>query len=180
MKKISLLLFSAFLFFSCSEDSKSFINAAGLYNAYNVQSNIYDAKIIEVIDGDTLKIRFDYDKPKQCTTEETVRLIGVDTPEMNYYSLQEPEYYAQEATDYTNQFLNYKIMIEFDDVSSLRDKYKRLLGYIWIENYRLLNKELISEGYGKYYSNFSFNSKRMSDFSEAQEKAIQNGKGMWQ
>lgn len=58
MKKISLLLFSAFLFFSCSEDSKSFINAAGLYNAYNVQSNIYDAKIIEVIDGDTLKIRF--------------------------------------------------------------------------------------------------------------------------
>ena len=99
---------------------------------------------------------------------------------MNYYSLQEPEYYAQEATDYTNQFLNYKIMIEFDDVSSLRDKYKRLLGYIWIENYRLLNKELISEGYGKYYSNFSFNSKRMSDFSEAQEKAIQNRKGMWQ
>lgn len=180
MKKNILILISAFLFFSCCEDSEPFINAAGLYNAYNVQSNIYDAKIIEVIDGDTVKIRFSYDKPKQCTTEETVRLIGVNTPEMNYYSLLEPEYYAQEATDYTKQFLNYSIMIEFDDVSSLRDKYNRLLGYIWIENYRLLNKELIEQGYGKYYSNFAFNSKRMTDFAQAEEKAKQNRNGMWQ
>ena len=181
MKKLfaALFCFMAIISISCTSDSDSHLNAAGLYNIYNVKSNLYDVLITDVTDGDTLTVRFDYDKPKDCTTEEKVRLIGVDTPEMNYYKLAEPEYYAQEATDYTSTFIGRTALLEFDDVSSSRDKYNRLLAYVWIDS-KILNKDLIEKGYGKYYGNFTFNSARMVSFSKAEETAKKNRSGMWQ
>ena len=168
-----------FLLTSCKTDSESFIKAAGLYNVFNVKSNLYDVVITDVTDGDTVTVRFDYDKPKDCTTEEKVRLIGVDTPEMNYYKLAEPEYYAQEATDYTSTFIKQSALLEFDNVSTSRDKYGRLLAYIWIDS-KILNKDLIEKGYERYYENFAFNSERMTSFAKAQETAQKKRAGMWQ
>lgn len=173
----SILL--CFLLTSCKTDSESFIKAAGLYNVFNVKSNLYDVVITDVTDGDTVTVRFDYDKPKDCTTEEKVRLIGVDTPEMNYHKHAEPEYYAQEATDYTSTFIKQSALLEFDNVSTSRDKYGRLLAYIWIDS-KILNKDLIEKGYGRYYENFAFNSERMTSFAKAQETAQKKRAGMWQ
>lgn len=179
MNKLLAALFFIFSLTSCKTDSESYIKAAGLYNIYNVKSNLYDVVITDVTDGDTVTVRFDYDKPKDCTTEEKVRLIGVDTPEMNYYKLAEPEYYAQEATDYTSTFIRQSALLEFDDVSASRDKYGRLLAYIWIDS-KILNKDLIEKGYGRYYGSFAFNSERMTSFAKAQETAQKKRAGMWQ
>lgn len=177
MKKILLLLLPLLLF-SCGRESDSFIDAAGLYNIYNVKENVYDATIVSVYDGDTLTLKFDYDKPKNCVTEESVRLIGIDAPEMYYYTLREPEYYAIEAKNYLSSLVGKSVLIEFDDVSSLRDSYNNLLAYVWVDS-KLLNKSLIEQGYAKYYSANRFNSDRMASFASADEEAQRYRRGMW-
>ena len=83
-----------------------------------------------VIDGDTL-----------VCNNETIRLLGIDTPERG-------EEYYQEAKDFLKQ-------VEGKDVEVLRDwedlgKYKRKLRYIFYEN-RLINVELLEQGLAKAF-----------------------------
>ena len=69
---------------------------------------------------------------------ETIRLLGIDTPEKG-------EEYYQEAKDYL-------LIVEGKDVNILRDwddlgKYYRKLRYIFYEN-RLINVEIVEKGLG--------------------------------
>lgn len=135
----------------------------------------YEAIITAVIDGDTVKIRFTGGRPSGCAETERVRLIGVNTPELS-----EPvEYYAQEARNYTNQFWNNPIYIELDSVTGQRDKYGRLLAYIYVNNF-CLNEQLILGGYGYYYDYFKFDSQMMYQFEHAERVAKKEKRGLWQ
>ncbi len=145
----------------------------------DISEILYPAKITAVIDGDTVKIQFKDDIPKDCTKNETVRLIGVNTPELNLHKDLEAEYFAEEAFLYTNRYYKEDVDIQLDNISSMRDKYGRLLAYIWLCNSTLLNKNLIEDGYGRYYSAFLFNEKYMKEFSEAELQAMLAEKGIW-
>lgn len=140
-------------------------------------THYHTARITAVVDGDTVKIQFTDAKPDECEWNEKVRLIGVDTPEL--YT-KPPEYFAVEARDYVNQYYQKDILFEFDTVSARRDRYSRLLGYIYIDGSPYsLNEELIEEGYGYYYDVFAFDRDRMIDFADAEKRAKQNKKGLW-
>lgn len=100
--------------------------------------------VTKVVDGDTIWVEFN-------GIEEKVRFIGVNTPEKN-------EVGFQEATDYTSQMLlNKEIFLE-KDVSD-KDKYGRLLRYIWFEipteqsdeelNKKLFNGYLVANAYAE-------------------------------
>lgn len=157
-KKISSLLIIVFLLMSCK---------------FLPQVNPeYDAVVIAVIDGDTIKIRFLDERPAGCNATETVRLIGVDTPELNY------DFYAEEAKVYTNQLYIKQVLICLDQTNT-RDKYGRLLSYVYYNNI-LWNEHLIEEGYGYYYPYFAFDRCKMDDFELAQEIAKDEQKGIWQ
>jgi endonuclease YncB( thermonuclease family) len=139
----------------------------------------YHAVITAVVDGDTVKIRFTEAIPGECAGEERVRLIGVNTPEL---TTKPPEYFAQEARDYTNRFWRSPVLIRFDEVSARRDVYGRLLAYVYISNLsgdNLLNLMLIENGYGRYYGNFDFEPSFMRDFLSAEIKAKTNKRGLW-
>lgn len=144
----------------------------------NTEQVFLYGRIISVIDGDTVKIQFT-NNGTICHETETVRLVGVNCPELNLHKDAEPEPYAIEARDYTNQFYQSEVIFYFDDVSDKRDKYSRLLGYVLLDNGKMLNCELIMEGLGVYYSNFKFESKTMELFELAEENAKKNKKGMW-
>lgn len=139
----------------------------------------YEAEITKVIDGDTVEIRFCNELPNGCNRTEKLRLIGVNTPELNLYKEIEPEYFAMEAYYYTKNYTGEKIKIELDEYSSMRDKYSRLLAYVWLCNYTMLNLNLIEDGYGYYYDNFIFNPDYMKQFCEAEKKAQKEKKGLW-
>lgn len=80
--------------------------------------NWQTAFVFRVVDGDTIWVDID-------GIEEKVRLIGVNTPERD-------EEGFQEATDYTvKMLLDKKVYLE-KDISD-RDKYGRLLRYIWLQ-----------------------------------------------
>ena len=101
----------------------------------------------QVNDGDTIYLDL-YDKVA-CRSKTRVRLLGVDTPELaSDHSPAMP--YAENARIYVEELcLNKEVIIKLEPNRSChRDKYKRLLAYIFLNENTMLNEKLISEGYG--------------------------------
>lgn len=184
MKKQNVSILISFIFalvlsiaISCSFIKQS--NAVQDLNNYeDFESTYYMGTIYSVIDGDTIKVTF-ANIPEDCEQIETIRLIGVDTPELNLNKDKEPEYFAQEAKEYTNLQWRKIVYVQIDPNFPTRDKYGRLLGYVYLENDNLLNQLLIQNGYGKYYDAFEFNNDYMHLFEEAQKEAQINKLGIW-
>ncbi len=122
-------------------------------------------KVIRVIDGDTLHL----------TNGEKVRLIGVDTPETRH--LQKPvERFGKEAYLFTKKMVEGKeVRLEFD--WQRRDKYGRLLAYVYLTDGAFLNAEIIKQGYGFAYKKYPF--KYLDEFGKFEKEARENGRGLW-
>jgi micrococcal nuclease len=143
--------------------------------------DVYTGTIISVTDGDTVKVSFDNYKENTLFNEtETIRLIGVNTPELNLHKEEPAEYYSEEARNYTNQYYQKKVLIQLDHNFSIRDKYSRLLAYIYsAEDKAFINYDLIKNGYGIYYDAFLFDSKTMELFEKAEIDAKKQKIGIW-
>ncbi len=76
--------------------------------------------VVRVIDGDTIVVK------RQNSKNEKIRFIGVNTPEIGQKGY-------KQATDFTKDLLLKKTVYLEKDVSN-RDKYGRLLRYVWLEN----------------------------------------------
>jgi len=132
------------------------------------------ATVIKHIDGDTVRVRFS-NPPKDISSEETIRLLGVDTPE-TVHTKKAVQRFGKEASEYTeNSLLGKDVYIAFD--WDLRDRYKRLLAYIYTESGRCFNAVLIQEGYGHAYLRFPF--QFMEEFKILEQEARQQKRGLW-
>ena len=121
-----------------------------------------------VIDGDTIAV-------EKNGKKEKVRLIGVDTPETVHPS-KPVEYFGKEASEFTRKNVESKrVRLEYDWQS--RDKYRRLLAYVYIEDGTFLNAEIIRQGYGFAYTRFPF--KYLKDFRQYEREARGNNRGLW-
>ncbi len=122
-------------------------------------------KVKRVIDGDTLLL----------FNGERVRLIGVDTPETKHP--QKPvEYFGKEAYLFTKQMVDGKeARFEFD--RQKRDRYGRLLAYVYLLDGTFLNAEIIKQGYGFAYTRFPF--KHMEEFRRYEREARESRRGLW-
>ena len=86
-------------------------------------SNFFDVKIIEIIDGDTFKIDIEKCIWKVICKNMSVRVRGIDTPELHSKDDAEKEK-AQKAKQFTEDFLS-KGKVNL--IYCTRDKYFRLL-----------------------------------------------------
>lgn len=94
------------------------------------------ARVTRVVDGDTLAME----------DGETVRVLGIDTPETHHPDLA-PQPFGEEAARRTAQLvLEGRIGLEMD--AEPRDSYGRLLAHVWIGK-RLLAEVLAEEGLGR-------------------------------
>ncbi len=126
-------------------------------------------KILNVIDWDTIVIQF------KDGTKEHLRFIWVDTPETKHPK-KAIEFYWKETSDFTKKNLEWKeIELELD-FDNYRDKYGRLLGYVWIDNINF-NKLLIEKWYGRAYLYFPF--KYSAEFAKAEKEAKKNKLWLW-
>jgi micrococcal nuclease len=122
-------------------------------------------KVHRVIDGDTLLL----------INGEKVRLIGVDTPETKHP--QKPvQYFGREAYLFTKQMIDGK-EARFEFERQTRDRYGRLLAYVYLLDGTFLNAEIIKQGYGFAYTRFPF--KYMEEFRRYEREARDNRKGLW-
>lgn len=121
-----------------------------------------------VIDGDTIIVIIGGKKEK-------VRLIGVDTPETDGpYTKKEP--FNREASAFTKNMTEGKyVKLKYD--RERRDKYGRLLAYVYLEDSTFLNVELIKEGYATVFRKFRF--KYRDDFIHYESEARKSKKGLW-
>ena len=123
------------------------------------------------VDGDTIKILMN-------NKEHTIRMLAVDTPE-SVHPTKAVEYYGKDASDFTCNLVKNakKLEIEYDDNSDKTDKYDRLLVWVFVDG-KLLQKELISNGYGKLaylYDDYKYT----KDLEAAQELASAKNLGIW-
>lgn len=94
--------------------------------------------VLRAVDGDTLEIDFE-------GTKEKVRLIGIDTPESVHPDEDRNTEEGKTASEYTASIVEGKsIELEFD--VQQRDKYGRLLAYVYVDGI-MLNKTLLCDGY---------------------------------
>jgi micrococcal nuclease len=126
------------------------------------------ARVTRVIDGDTVEARWD-------GSVRDVRLIGVDTPET--VDPRKPvQFYALEASAFTKRHAEGRLVrLEFE--GSRKDRYDRTRAYVYLEDGRLLNAELIRQGYGFTYSQVPFS--HLEEFRQLERDARAAGRGQW-
>lgn len=129
-------------------------------------------KVIEVHDGDTVTIVTESFFGFLVRTER-VRLIGIDAPELG----QEP--WGRRAKNYLRKLLqesDFLVKVELD--IQHRDKYGRLLAYLWDKNSNMINYMMVRNGYAMVYT-VPPNVKYAELFIEAQKLARQEKRGIW-
>ena len=126
------------------------------------------ATCIRAVDGDTIIVNI-------AGVKERVRLIGVDTPETKH-PRKPVQYFGKEASMFTaNMVEGKKVRLEFDQ--NQRDKYKRLLAYVYLEDGTFLNAEIVKQGYGHAYTKFPF--KYLNEFRQHEREARIRRRGLW-
>lgn len=110
-----------------------------------ITNNVYakqEVKFSKCVDGDTIKVLIEDE-------EYMVRMLAIDTPE-SVHPKKTIEYYGKEASEYTcNKVKNAnKLELEYDPKSDEKDKYNRILAYIFVDDY-LLQDLLVTNGYAE-------------------------------
>lgn len=130
-----------------------------------------------VYDGDTVKVE----------GVGKVRLIGIDTPEREASGRDKtfrragiaPEQLrtgAKRATDYLIGNAKGKIVtLTFDRIKT--DRHGRTLAYLTLPDGRMLNRELLREGFASVYRRFDF--RWRDDFIQVEADAQSAGRGLW-
>jgi micrococcal nuclease len=134
------------------------INQPGLYG------------IDHFVDGDTIAV-------KMNGKVEKVRFIGIDTPETHKPNAP-VQCYGPAAAAYTKTLIgSQKVRLGSDSQSTDRDRYNRLLRYVYLPDGTLVNEKLIQGGYAFYYPYFPFT--KSDQFSQDQAAAKSANKGVW-
>jgi micrococcal nuclease len=142
-----------------------------------------EAKIVHVVDGDTVVVIV-------AGKKEHLRLIGIDTPESRpnrRADLQADRNHTDRATiiKLGNEASNYArtlmpkgstIQVEYD--VERRDRYNRLLGYLWSKSGKMINEEILRAGYA-YPLPVAPNLKYRGRLSAAFADSRSNKRGLW-
>ena len=148
------------------------LNAAFFYVSAPAQTSVDNGSrnVVRVIDGDTLVL----------SPNEKVRLIGVDTPETKHPK-KPVQCFGREAKEFMQRLAaGRKVRLELDQINATtghKDKYRRTLGYVYLEDGTFLNAEIIRQGYGHAYTRFPF--RYLEEFRDLQRQAREKGLGLW-
>jgi micrococcal nuclease len=127
-------------------------------------------KVTHITDGDTIEV-------DMAGTTEKIRMIGVDTPETKKPNAP-VQCFGPQASDFTKQTLTGKnVRLEADPTNDNRDRYGRLLRYVYLEDGTLHQEALIAQGYSFAYTVFTF--QKAEPFTRLQREAQQAKRGLW-
>jgi endonuclease YncB( thermonuclease family) len=115
--------------------------------AETTQPGLYH--VVEFVDGDTVVVNM-------SGNNETIRFIGVDTPE-THDPRKAVQCFGLAASNFTKNYIGQNnVRLASDPLSSNRDRYDRLLRYVYLPTGQLVNAEIIKQGYGFAYLGFPF------------------------
>ena len=167
---MSVLIALITLFFGNNAIQKSSPVSTTKKPAPYIEANILYS-VTRVVDGDTVDVDINGET-------ERIRLIGLNTPE-TVDPRRPVECFGKEASAKAKSILSgQKVKIETDPSQNSRDKYGRLLAYIFLSDGTLFNKMMIEEGYGHEYT-YHLPYKYQTEFKTAETRARENKKGLW-
>jgi micrococcal nuclease len=134
------------------------------------QDSKIPAVVERVVDGDTIKVEVN-------NRSETVRLLLVDTPESVHPS-KPVQPYGKEASDFVKKLLPEGKEVKLEMDIGERDKYGRLLAYVWVDG-KMLNELLLEKGYARVAYVFEPNTKYVDRFRKIQERARKQELNIW-
>jgi micrococcal nuclease len=135
-----------------------FFVRVGRYGLEGRNASADHVMVESVNDGDTITARLN-------NRQEKIRMIGMDAPEMG----QEP--WGRMAKDHLGAMIassSWKVGLEYDVVK--RDNYGRLLAYVWTQNGKMANAEMLRDGYAVLFT-FPPNVKHVEVLRAAQKRA---------
>jgi micrococcal nuclease len=134
----------------------------------NPQSKYPTASVTRIVDGDTIEVSLN-------GKVEEIRMLLIDTPETKHPS-KPVEKFGPEASSYAKQVLEGK-QVGIQIGTEERDKYGRLLAYVWVGNktYQemVLEKGLAATAY--LYNDLTM----LEEFHKAQDIARNKKIGVW-
>ncbi len=137
-------------------------------NGLNVQPGYY--RVVQFVDGDTIVVDMN-------GHDETIRFIGVDTPETHKPNTP-VQCYGPDAATYTKNLIGQnRVRLVADPLDTNRDRYNRLLRYIYLPDGRLVEEEIIKNGFGFAYTGFPF--ERKQEFINIEALARAAKLGLW-
>jgi endonuclease YncB( thermonuclease family) len=127
-------------------------------------------RVLTFADGDTIEVDMN-------GKTERIRFIGVDTPET-----QDPrvsvQCFGKVASEFTKTLIGTNpVRLEADPTNTNRDRYERLLRYVYLPDGRLVNAEIIKQGYGFAYTLFPF--QKLEEFRGYEKNAREQSLGLW-
>lgn len=122
--------------------------------------------VTRIIDGDTFEIE----------TNQKVRLIGINTPELRKSKRDSPDCFGVQAAQKLSELiLNKKVQLEKD--ISETDRFGRFLRYVYVNNI-FVNKQLVELGFA-FAKNYPPDSRYKETLINAEKKAQENNAGLW-
>lgn len=136
--------------------------------------------VSKVIDGDTFKM----------SDGSKVRLIGIDTPEkydsdkldrqsdLTGRDKETIKKLGEAATEFVRKLVEGKrVTLVRETGYEDRDRYNRLLRYVYLEDGTFVNARIIEEGYANVYNAASVS--KIAEFRRLEKEARENKRGLW-
>ncbi len=167
---VSFVVFLVFLGFQVYKQYYPQKNVLSVSDTTNHDvSNIY--KVSKVIDGDTFSVSFNNKILK-------VRVIGINTPE-TVDPRRKVECFGREASDQAKRLLGgQEVRLESDPTQDEKDKYGRLLRYVFLQDGTDFGLKMIRQGYAYEYT-YELPYKYQKEYKNAQIEAESEKVGLW-
>ncbi len=168
LRFVLVMIIMLLAFVSCNQersDSAPPIELSNKFDCLPSPLESQSAKVISVIDGDTVKIQINDQKIN-------VRYIGINAPELN----SDERELAKEAMRFNAELVENQIITLYPDTSDT-DRFGRLLRYVFVEDI-FVNYELVRMGYARQ-RDYPPDSSCKELFIKAQEEAISMRRGIW-
>ena len=128
-------------------------------------------RVDRVVDGDTVRVL------TPAGESESVRLIGVDAPEMRPREGGPPAHYAERATDWLrNRLDGERVTLRLPETRT-RDRYGRLLAYVYLDDSEDVGESLVAGGYAYADRRFAHDLRRHYERAEAAARGKK--RGLW-
>jgi micrococcal nuclease len=125
-------------------------------------------QVSRVVDGDTIIVN-------KSTTKLTIRLVGIDAPEVSHAKNEPGQPFSQQSTKHLAGLVLNKTV----DVKSFGpDRYGRTLGEVFLDGNNI-NLEVVKSGFAEVYRGTPAKGQNMEPYWKAEEEARRAGKGMW-
>lgn len=129
------------------------------------------AVVGSVVDGDTIEVTFG------GGPDERLRLLGIDTPETVKPNAP-VDCFGPEASAATKHLLVPGTTVIVQRDTEARDRYGRLLGYVWRTDGTFVNRVLVVDGFARTLS-IAPNTAHRADLAAAAAEARAAGRGLW-